>query len=413
MLVLALGCIAFLHQRLFLAIFMFFTAFESTRDFAPTLGATFSGVHVYPADLFTLIGIVAGLARIGQWQLGRITRTAMIVLVVLQCLGVLAWISTYGLQTGVNCWRAETEMVALLLYATTRPRAWSLDDLKVIIVAPAVIVALASVIGILMHGFGSNASTIVVNGVVLGTRPASAAGSLLMMVGLWVVVLSAGRWGVRQALLVLLLGGMVLLNQDRSVWVAAIVGLVVWWFVPRKRSRGASSGLGGLSRTFVLFIVAAALAIVGASVAALGQSASNGDTLQWRIARWSDSMSIPRSWVEWLVGSVLGPTPASSPTLFATSAHSLYVNAIEMTGFIGLVAILCVVIAVGRTHLVPSSGPLGYVICLTFLSFGVTYQLPPWTWMLVGILLASSRTEFIARERPLFVGIGSLFSNHR
>jgi len=83
------------------------------------------------------------------------------------------------------------------------------------------------------------------------------------------------------------------------------------------------------------------------------------------------------------------------PTLFPTSAHSLYVNAVEMTGFIGLAATLWLLIAVGRAHLPPSIEPLGLIVCVTFLSYGVTYQLPPWAWMVAGILLASTPFEVI------------------
>ena len=393
MLVVVLGYIAVRHQRLFLALFMLLTAFESTRDFAPSLVVTLSGFSVYPEDLVTVVGAGAALARIGQWRLRPVTRAAMLVVTVLAGLGVITWISTYGLKLGVNFWRPQLLMVALLLYTTTRPRAWSWNDLRVIIVASAIVVALASVVGITMHGFGSSSSSIVVDGGIEGGRPVSASGSLLMLIGLWITVSSAGKWSARRVLVVLLLGSMVLLTQNRSVWVAAILGVVVWWLVPRIRFRGASGGLSGISRTLLVFFVAAATALVGGSLASLGQSASNDDTWLWRVARWTDSMAVPRSWVEWLVGSAFGPTPAATPTLFLTSAHSLYVDAIEMTGFIELAAVLVLVIAVGRAQVAPSIGPLGLIVCVSFLSFGVSYQLPAWAWMAVGILLAGTRAE--------------------
>ena len=390
-LVLALGYIAVLHQRLFLALFMLLTALESTRDFAPSLVVTLSGFSVYPEDLIMVVSTGAALARIGQWRLRRVTRTAVLVLAVLVGLGVITWISTYGIKVGVNSWRPQILIVALLLYTTTRPRAWSWNDLRVIIVASAIVVAVASVVGILLFGAGSSSSVVEVHGVMEGGRPVSASGSLLMLIGLWVTAHSVGKWSARRVLVILLLGSMVLLTQNRSVWVAAILGVVVWWLAPRIRPRGASGGLSGLSRTLVVFLVATATALVGVSVASLGQSASNDHTWLWRVARWADSMSIPRSWGEWLAGSAFGPTPASIPT--PLSAHSLYVNTVEMTGFIGLAAVLCLVIAVGRAHVPPSIEPLGLVVCLTFLSFGVAYQLPTWAWIVAGVLLASTRIE--------------------
>jgi hypothetical protein len=393
LLVLALVLIAVRHQRLFLAMFMLLTALESTRDFAPSIGMTFSGISVYPNDLITGVCTAAALARIGRWRLCWITRTAAIILVVLAGLGVITWISTYGIQLGTNYWRPQMLIVALLMYTTTRPRAWLWKDLWVIIVAPAVVVALASIIGILLHGFGSSSSSVVLNGVMVDDRPVLAPDSLLMLIALWLTALSLGKWSVKRVLVVLLLGSMVFLTQIRSVWVASILGVVVWWLAPRILARGASRGLGGLSRTLLVFLVAGATALVGVSLAAVGQSASNTGTFLWRVTRWSDSMNIPRSWAEWLVGSAFGPTPASTPTLFATSAHSLYVNAVEISGFIGLGAILCLVIAVGRAHGLPSVGPLSLVVCFIFLGYGVTYQLPAWAWMVTGFLLASTRAD--------------------
>jgi hypothetical protein len=393
MLILGLVFLAVRHQRLFLAMFMLLTAFESTRDFAPSVGMSFSGVSIYPEDLIMVIGAGAALARIGQWKLRWITRMPVLVMAVLVGLGVITWIWTFGIQLGTNSWRPQMLIVALLIYTTTRPRAWSWNDLRFIIAAPAIVVALASVVGILMHGFGSNTSVVDVNGLMEGSRPASASGSLMILVGLWVTALSVAKWRANRVLIILFLGSIVLLNQDRSVWVAAILGVVVWWFVPRVRAHAASSGLGGLGRTLIVIIVATSMAFAGLFVAALGQSASSNGTWLWRMSRWADSMSIPRSGVQWLVGSALGPTPASTPTLFATSAHSLYVNAIETTGFIGLVATLILIIAVGRAHVPPSIEPLGLIVCFTFLSFGVSYQLPPWAWMVAGILLAATRAD--------------------
>jgi hypothetical protein len=123
-LVLALGYAAVRHQRLFLVLFMFLTALENTRDFAPSVGMSLWGVSLYPDDLIAVTCIGAALGSIGQWRLRGTTRTAVLVLTLLVGLGVITWISTYGLQKGTNSWRDEVLNVALLLYVTTRPRAW-------------------------------------------------------------------------------------------------------------------------------------------------------------------------------------------------------------------------------------------------------------------------------------------------
>jgi hypothetical protein len=395
---LALGFVAVRHQRLFLALFMLLTALENTRDFAPTLDLTLGGISVHPEDIITILCIAAGLARIGQWRLAGIARTAALLFIVLVGMGVISWIWMIGLQHGVNSWRQELLSVALLLYTTTRPRAWSWNDLRDIIVWPAIVVAVASGLGILLMGFGSSSSTVVVNGVLETSRPAFAPGSLLMLAAIWITVLSADKWTATRVLVMLLLAGMVLLTQNRSVWVAAVLGIAVWWLVPRT-GPGSSSvglrsgGLRGVSRTILVFLVAVAAALAELSVATLRQSATNDTTWMWRVARWASSMSIPRSSLEWLGGSTFGPTPASTPGLFPTFAHSFYVDSIEKVGFIGLAAALCLVFAVSRAHLAPSKGPLGLIVCASFLAYGTAYQVPPWGWMLAGIFLSSTLTK--------------------
>ena len=399
-LVLTLAYIAMRHPRLFLVIFMLLTAFESTRDFAPSLGVSLSGISVYPNDLIMVIGLGAALIRMGQWRLRGVARTSALVYVSFVGLGAITWIYTFGGQVGANFWRLPMLAAAMLLYTTTRSGAWSWCDLRVIMVAPAIVVALSSVVGIILYGFGSNSSGVAVaGGMVSDSRPVSAPGSLLMLMGLWVTVLSAGKWTGRRHLIVALLGSMVVLTQNRSVWVAAILGVLVWWLVPTIRSHGAFGGLGGTSRAILVFLGATATGLVGVSITALRQSATDDQTFLWRMARWADSMSIPRSWTEWLVGAILGPTPAAEPGLLAP--HSLYVIAIEMTGLIGLGTLLFLVLAVRSARVPPSITLLGPVVCFSLLGFGVAYPLPPWAWMFVGILLATNRVDFAPEEVPL------------
>jgi hypothetical protein len=83
------------------------------------------------------------------------------------------------------------------------------------------------------------------------------------------------------------------------------------------------------------------------------------------------------------------------------------VNAIELMGFIGFVAILVLIFSLARARVPSSAGPFGLMLCFTFLGFGATYQLPAWAWMLAGVCLVSNRTQLtgedslgIHREKP-------------
>lgn len=397
-LVLALGYVAVRQQRLFLGLFMVLTALKTTRDFAPTLVATRSGMNFFPEDLFTVVALGAALARIGKWRLHGASRAAATTFAVLVGVGVLSWVSSYDLQTGVNSWRNKALAVALLAYATTRPRRWSWRDLRTIVVVPSVLAALASGIGLLVSGIGSSSETINVDGVIEGGRPIAASGALLMLVGLWMAAFSVRRASVRH-LLVLLLGGMVLLTQHRSVWVAAILSVVAWWTLPRVHLRRGSQP-SGVARTLVVLTAGTLTVLVGASLASLGQSARDGRTWSWRVERWGDSMSISRSSIEWLVGATFGPTPASLPTRFLTSAHSEYVDGIESVGLVGAAAILALLLAARRGRVASSPAPIGLVLCFAFLGFGVAYQLPPWAWVVIGVLLSSTSATRTASGPP-------------
>jgi hypothetical protein len=395
----ALVYLAARHERLFLTLFMLVTALESTRDFAPSLALTVQGYSVYPEDIVIVVCTLASLLGLARWRLRWAIRASALVLAGLVGLGVITWISAFGIEIGANSWRPQILIVVLFVYATTRLRPWSWNDIRVIILAPAILVALASVAGVLLHGIGSSSSVIQVGGVIEGGRPVSASGGLLILVGLWVAVLSAGKWDISRVMVVLLLGSMAVLTQHRTVWVGAILGVLAWWVAPRLPLGRTTDGLSGSTRTTLILFVGSVTAIVGTSIANLGQSASDDETLLWRITRWVDSMSIPRSWVEWLVGSALGPMPASTPTLFETSAHSLYVNAIELTGFIGLVAILVLILSLPRARFQSSAGPFGLMLCFTYLGFGATYQLPAWAWVLTGICLVSDRARLTGEEQ--------------
>lgn len=387
----AVAYVALRHQRLFLTLFLYLVALESTRDFDPALTFGFSEFSIYPRDVFTLVAASAAAARLGHLNLGTGGRRAAMVLAVLTTLGVLSWVNRLGVEGGVNPWREQMLGVALLLYAASRPRDWEWRDLSFIVVGPAVLAAILGMTGALIHGLGSSSDVILVDGVAQGSRPLFATGSLLLLLGMWVLAIPSRRWTVSRFLTILLLGGMVLITQNRSVWVAGLISIAIWWAMPKTRYVRALTDESGkrLIRAALIFFAMAATAIISVSVGSIGESARDATTWMWRVARWTDSMEIDRTWVEWLLGSAFGPTPAFRPGLFETSAHSLYLNAIEITGVLGLGATVWLLVSIRGKGLRPYPATLGLVICSVYLFFGITYQLPAWAWAMVGILLSS------------------------
>jgi len=307
---------------------------EGSREWPVPLGISIGSINVNWADVATaLMGSVA-LARLAWRHIVRPARGGIVGMAAMIGVGLVSWLLIVGLQPAVNFWRGWTFPVAAVLYAASTPRLGEPGGLRPFVWA-GVLASLTQVIGIARRGFGSNMDGVIVNGELASARPLAAAVALIMLIGMVVLLLDGRTVSLPSALLASWLGVSVVLSQHRSVWVAAAVAglLVVRALVSTSRQRLVAGTLAGLGTATVGLAVTA----VVRSQHQLSVSASSTSTLEWRFENWTEKLTTERSTLEWLVGSMFGPTPLSdlrANVVFKVSSHSMYVETISTLGVV-------------------------------------------------------------------------------
>ncbi len=398
------------RQGLFLGVLLLVTALESTRDFALSphsatnaidaafyighSGVIFSigSVQVHIQDLFTVVAATAGVMGIRRFRGGPVAAAALAGLVVLVGLGVVTFAGSLGIETAVNSWRRWELALALLLYGMTTIRPWEWRDLDWIVAAGVLMCALAAA-EISIHGLGSASGWTYGSGQRVNGRPIAEDGALILLAATWALALRPGRWTLTRIWMIAGLVGFLIVSQQRTIWLAALVSLAVWLLVTAMRS--GRQILNRISWSFVGLVYSGfALMLIVASSRQLQDSLSNERTYQWRVSRWQSSFSTARSQLEWLVGGAFGPTPASVNLQFrGLYAHSLYVWSIETVGLAGL-ALMLVLIA--STCLRPALLSRGYwplVTGVIALTVGYSYGLPDWYWLAIAMCAGWPATE--------------------
>ena len=319
---------------------------EGSREWPVALGTSVGSINVDWADVATVLMGGVAIGRLAWRRIGSPAR------------GGLLGHDSHD-RTGVGLLDADPgaaacrELLAFVdlrraaaLYAASAPRLSQPDGLRPFVWA-ALLGSFTQVLGIALRGFGSNNDSVIVNGEVLGARPVTAAVALIMLMGMIVLLLDGRRVGAVKVLATAWLGASIIASQHRSVWVASAVAGVLIVFAIARTSRQR--------------LVVGTLATIGAAMVATpwpllfvhrsscplrppqrGPS-SGGSTTGQRNSR------TERSALQWLVGSVFGPTPLSDPdadVLFRVSSHSMYVETIATLGLLGL-GLLTLIIAGG------------------------------------------------------------------
>ena len=363
---------------------------DGSREWPIPLGTSFGSINIGWADVATaLMGGVA-LTRLAWRHIIRPSRVGIMGMAAMIGVGLISWLLILGLQPAVNFWRAWTFPVAAALYAVSSPRLSEPGGLRPFVWA-GVLASITQVMGITTRGFGSNEDDVIVNGEVFSARPLTAAVALIMLIGMINLLLDGRRLNLPKILLVSWLAASVVLSQHRSVWVAAAVAglLVVPALVSTSRQRLVAGTLAGLGAAAIALGVTALVR----TQPQLSLAATSTGTLEWRLENWTEKLTTDRSTLEWLVGSAFGPTPLSDPQanlLFAVSSHSMYVETTSTLGLIGLG--LLVLVFVGAIRAARGSTP-ERVAVITLLAYGLFYQWPGVTWLIVGV--AASRISGI------------------
>lgn len=362
---------------------------EGSREWPVPLGTSFGSINVSWADVATaLMGGVA-IGRLAWRRVASPARGALLGMTAMIGLGLVSWILILGLQPAVNFWRAWTFAVAAALYAASAPRLSQPDGLRPFVWA-ALLGSFTQVLGIALRGFGGYGDSVIVNGEVLGARPVTAAVALIMLMGMIVLLLDGRRVGAFKLLVTVWLGVSIIASQHRSVWVAsAVTGVLIVFAIARtSRQRLVVGTLAAIGASTVAIAVAA----VVRAQEQLSVAASSTGTLEWRIDNWTEKLTTERSALQWLAGSVFGPTPLSDPdadVLFQVSSHSMYVETIAKLGLLGLGLLTIVTAGAISTS---RSGSAVRVAVITLLAHGLFYQWPGVTWLVIGVAATGRAT---------------------
>ncbi len=300
------------------------------------------------ADVFC-VTLVGGTAIRQGMRKAAVVPGAVIVLGSLVVLAILRGASEFGLKPAVNEAREVLYLVAAMAFFSTVPclprfiasfrRAW--------LCAGALLVGLA-VIHWTRTGFGTLASH-----AVSGRALTGAAALIVLEAAVVTLVFPVGRGGSKWiAPSVCLL--VVALSAQRTVWIAACVGLPVLLVSAIRVGERKSSAL---TRTILVIVgsVFALLLIAGPGTidttlgGASGSSFSQGGTFAWRFAGWQQLVGgqLKGSAENLLVGNPAGHGFARviDNQQVVVAAHSEYVTALVSLGVLGLLVLMALLVS--------------------------------------------------------------------
>lgn len=292
-------------------------------------------VALYPTDL----GCLAAVAVLAFRQQLRIPKGVRLLLALLVAHTVWGLASAPA-QTALNGARGWWWLVIALIVAAS-----SLHFTRVFVVALIVLEAVA-IIGMFRFGF-HNANTLrVIDGEFVSVRPLTEEGALLMLllgVFLW---FERWPWPRLKAPSLTVAVVLLVLVQQRTVWVAAlaIVPIMYVRWLRRTHARQPEVGYAVAGLGCLVLPVAAWFIIHSASLSA---SATSQRTLHWRFASWRAIIDLmtPQSW---LIGH-----PSSAPfTRFvlgvetSVQPHNLCLETVFRFGLLGVVALVLLGVAV-------------------------------------------------------------------
>ena len=116
------------------------------------------------------------------------------------------------------------------------------------------------------------------------------------------------------------------------------------------------------------------------------RDASSTYTFGWRVEHWKDRLNTDRSFLDWLVGSILGPNGLTDPTVFRITSHNLYVDVLEFYGIFGLLTFLFLVISRFHGATPVNEKVTTSEITLVLIIFSVSYTPTPICFLLWGLI---------------------------
>ncbi len=273
----------------------------------------------------------------------------------------LTWgIAEFGVQSAVNHSRDWIPIVSGIVYGAT-VRTWD-RRLPTAFIATGSLLAVLSLIGIVRHGLFEANQFILVNGELVDARPVISLSVLVMLQGLIFLVARGRITALTVGLAVLLMSGVALV-QYRTLWIVALVCLMLGCLFLAGRFRSTNERMvyfGTGAALIALPFVAFAVAQVGSYQQSVQSATGASSTLAWRVDAWKVLLSRHSSPFDVVFGTPSGTSREIDVGGRVTnlSAHNLYVEALLLFGVIGILA-LCALWAMALAHRNETAEQLG------------------------------------------------------
>lgn len=376
---------------IYICIFLLYTVLESPPRV--DIGA----ISIYPLDLVTVTYLVLPLTQI--LRKGSVSRETLsvIVLLLLVLIGFGNGISKYGLEAAGNQVRSYLYFIAPMLYMVSYPNVSRTVRVlpKMWVYSAAFLVCVVLYRLTLAFGFGlAKPNWLSAGGFPFRVIPAS--GSFyIFQAALIILVLGrmeAFRIPFRTVLLVLFLSCVIFL-QHRTVWVIALL-LIFWFIVSQAKTRGFVLAI--VLMVFASVVAFALMAPGSAFATSLFASASNLQTLDWRLAGWIDLLDqfVHGSWIEIIFGHPFGYgyQRMVGELAVAVSPHNFYIQVLWDLGLVGLSIVLVIylrTLARLRGQRYKSAyKQISYYVILSHLVYFFTYSLSFEQALLAGLALS-------------------------
>lgn len=284
-------------------------------------------IHINPLDLLYFCLLPAGIIRLRFQELKLSTLNVLVGgYLLLFGLSAVRGLAAFDITTVGTEGRGLIGEVLALIYFTTIPH-----DRKIVkkVVIAQIVFSTALVLIACLHYAGfpiggtvgvTNGQQVIEGGIDRGV-PAGAAASIelsMLFAASWVVYRNHSRWlhwliGVFVAAVVVL--------QHRTVWVMFVVTLAAAFLIDARITRYLSK-IGGAVAILACIVLFSFIGLRTQLVGELQDSATNTNTLQWRIEGWERSFSDDQSPLTVLIGFPIG-----SGYLRLDSAASGYIDA--------------------------------------------------------------------------------------
>lgn len=378
---------ALMKPKVFLSLVFFYETIRAvTFLFVREPSFQVFGLSIYPRDVF-FVGFLLSVILKKRSSLVLINKSFKAAhnfvsfLIIFVWLGLVSWSIYFGPEFAYAAWREKLFYLSLFFYTTRIIESLSASFLRGLIILPGVTLTIVSAISMTIRPVGNS------DGFVLETgesapRLLTNAGAFMILLALVQILAERPTSFTRETVFVVLAVAVIVLVQQRTIWVATTLAITLI-IINHAKSRIT---VGFSSLILIATIVYSSYYLFSAGQN-ISYSASNLGTLNWRIIRGLDSISIDRSIVEWIFGSSFSASPANPYFSTQVYAHNALIDLIEWLGILGVVLHLGYVFALIKACRTSKTlGQTGRVITYASLVYAVTYSFPVTLYSVVPLI---------------------------